>query len=56
MRRIKWVAAEFLTDALNARNLAEGRAVEAIERYNRHIEMCNVSVRLTPVELPGACR
>jgi chromosome segregation ATPase len=41
MRQIKWVAAEFLTDALNARNLAEGRAVEAIERYNRHIEMCN---------------
>lgn len=41
MRQIKWVAAEFLTDALNARNLAEGRAVEAIYRYNRHIEMCN---------------
>lgn len=41
MRQIKWVAVEFLTDALNARNLAEGRAVEAIERYNRHIEMCN---------------
>ncbi len=41
MRQIKWVAAEFLTDALNARNLAEGRAAEAIERYNRHIEMCN---------------
>jgi len=40
-RQIKWVAAEFLTDALNARNLAEGRAVEAIEHYNRHIEMCN---------------
>ena len=41
MRQIKWVAAECLTDALNARALAEARAIEAIERHNRHIESCN---------------
>ena len=41
MRQIKWVAAECLTDVLNARMLAESRAVEAIDRHNRHIEMCN---------------
>ena len=41
MRQIKWVAAECLTDVLNAKMLAEGRATDAIERHNRHIEMCN---------------
>jgi hypothetical protein len=41
LRQIKWVAAECLTDALNARTLAEARATEAIERHNRHIESCN---------------
>ena len=41
MRQIKWVAAECLTDVLNAKLLAESRAVEAIDRHNRHIEMCN---------------
>lgn len=41
MRQIKWLAAECLTDALNARSLAEARAVEAIERHNRHLESCN---------------
>ena len=41
MRQIKWVAAECLTDALNAKMLAEGRAVDAIDRHNRHIELCN---------------
>ena len=41
MRQIKWVAAECLTDALNARMLAESRAVDAIDRHNRHIESCN---------------
>ena len=41
MRQIKWVAAECLTDALNARMLAERRAVDAIDRHNRHIELCN---------------
>lgn len=41
MRQIKWVAAECLTDALNAKTLAESRAVDAIDRHNRHIELCN---------------
>lgn len=41
MSQIKWVAAECLTDALNAKVLAEGRAVDAINRHNRHIELCN---------------
>jgi hypothetical protein len=41
MRQIKWVAAECLTDALNARTHAESRALEAIDRHNRHIELCN---------------
>src|SRR6266446_4604343 len=41
MRQIKWVAAECLTDALNAKTLAESRALEAIDRHNRHIELCN---------------
>jgi hypothetical protein len=41
MRQIKWVAAECLTDALNAKTLAESRAVDAIGRHNRHIELCN---------------
>lgn len=41
MRRIKWIAAECLTDALNAKSIAEERAVEAIERHNRHMESCN---------------
>src|SRR5882724_3397816 len=41
MRQIKWVAAECLTDALNARIIAESRALEAIDRHNRHIELCN---------------
>jgi hypothetical protein len=41
MRQIKWVAAECLTDALNSKTLAESRAVDAIDRHNRHIELCN---------------
>jgi hypothetical protein len=40
-REIKWVAAECLTDAINAKRLADQRALEAIDRHNRHIEMCN---------------
>jgi hypothetical protein len=40
-REIKWVAAECLTDAINAKRIADQRALEAIDRHNRHIEMCN---------------
>ena len=41
MRQIKWAAAECLTDAINAKKLADHGALEAIGHYNRHIEMCN---------------
>ncbi len=41
MRQIKWVAAECLTDAINAKRIADTKALEAIGQYNRHIEMCN---------------
>lgn len=40
-REIKWVAAECLTDAINTKRIADQRALEAIDRHNRHIEMCN---------------
>lgn len=41
MRQIKWVAAECLTDAINAKRMADNKALEAIGQYNHHIEMCN---------------
>jgi hypothetical protein len=41
MRQIKCVAAESLADAINAKRLADAKAMEAIGQYNRHIEMCN---------------
>lgn len=41
MHQIKWTAAECLTDAINAKLIADRRALDAIGQYNRHIEMCN---------------
>ncbi len=41
MHQIKWVAAECLADAINAKRIADYKALEAIEQHNRHIEMCN---------------
>ncbi|MBX9601372.1 MAG: hypothetical protein K2X35_10215 [Bryobacteraceae bacterium] len=41
LRQVKWVAAESLADAINARTLTELRAREAIATHNRHMEMCN---------------
>jgi hypothetical protein len=41
MRQIKHVAAECLADVINAKLLADRRALDAIGTYNRHIEMCN---------------
>ena len=41
MRQIKWVAAECLADAINAKRIADRKAFEAIGQYYRHIEMCN---------------
>ncbi len=44
MHQIKWVAAECLADAINAKMIADHRATDAIEQYNRHIEMCNRTI------------
>jgi hypothetical protein len=41
MRQIKWVAADSFADAINAKRLADHKAMEAIGQYNRHIGMCN---------------
>ncbi len=41
MQQIKRVAAECLADAINAKRIADYRALEAINQHNRHIEMCN---------------
>ena len=41
MQQIKRVAAECITDAINAKRIADRKALEAIHEYNRHIEMCN---------------
>ena len=40
-RQIKWVAAEALAEAINAQRMADAKAFEAIDRHNRHIELCN---------------
>lgn len=54
MRQIKWVAAECLADAINAKRIAEDRALEAIRLYNRHIEQCNRVIESQESGLPGA--
>jgi hypothetical protein len=54
MRQIKWVAAECLADAINAKRIAEDRALEAIGLYNRHIEHCNRVIESQESGLPGA--
>ena len=41
MHQIKWVAAECLTDAINAKKMADHKALDAIGRYNQHVEQCN---------------
>ncbi|MBN9659254.1 MAG: hypothetical protein J0H49_13795 [Acidobacteria bacterium] len=41
MRQIKQVAAESLADAINAKRIADQKALDAVAQYNRHIEMCN---------------
>lgn len=41
LRQVKWIAAEHLTDALNAKRFADTRAMEAIAAHNRHMESCN---------------
>ena len=53
MRQMKWVAAECLADAINAKRIAEDRAKEAIGLYNRHIEHCNRVIENQESGLPG---
>lgn len=54
MRQIKWIAAECLTDAINAKIIAEQKALEAIGHYNSHIESCNRVVEGQESGLPGS--
>jgi hypothetical protein len=41
LQQVKWIAAECLADAINAKLIADQHAFEAIGQYNRHIESCN---------------
>jgi hypothetical protein len=41
MLQIKGVAAECLSDAINAKRIADHKALDAIGRYNQHVEQCN---------------
>lgn len=50
LRQVRWIAAEQLADALNAKHYADTRAMEAITAHNRHMEACN---RVIELELSG---
>jgi len=50
LRQVKWIAAEQLTDVLNAKHYADSHAMEAITAHNRHMEACN---RVIEQELSG---
>jgi hypothetical protein len=50
LRQVKWIAAEQLTDVLNAKHYADKHAMEAINAHNRHMEACN---RVIEQELSG---
>jgi len=54
MRQIKWVAAEYLADAINVKRIAEEKALVAIGQYNRHIDQCNRVIEGQESGLPGA--
>src|SRR5260370_31801566 len=41
MRKIRGVAGDCLTDALNGKTTAGSRAWGETDRHNRHIELCN---------------
>jgi hypothetical protein len=53
MGQIKWLAAACLADALNAKRIAEQKALQAIEHYNRHIAVCNRVIEGEESGLPG---
>ena len=52
MQQTKRVAAKCLTDAINAKLLADHKALEAINQHNRHIEMCNRVIESQQSGLP----
>lgn len=41
LRQVKVIAAESLTDAVNAKLFADAHALEAINAHNRHMDSCN---------------
>ncbi len=41
LRQTKWITAEWLADAINAKQMSDRRAMDAIAAYNRHMESCN---------------
>ncbi len=53
LRQVKVVAAESLSDALNARAFAEAHALEAIETYNRHMDACNRVIESQELGVPA---
>ncbi len=50
--KTKQIATENLTDALNAKSFADQKALEAIDRYNEHIEKCNRAIEAQESGLP----
>ncbi len=52
MHQIKWAAAECLTDAINAKVVADKRAGDALDQYNRHIELCNRAIETNESGIP----
>lgn len=52
MHQIKWAAAECLMDAINAKVIADRRADEALDQYNRHIELCNRAIETNESGIP----
>lgn len=53
MHQVKWVAAECLTDAITAKAIADQRAEDALDQYNRHIELCNRAIETQESGIPG---
>ncbi len=41
LRQTKWITAEWLADAINAKQMSDQRAMDAIAAHNRHMESCN---------------
>lgn len=52
LRQVKVITAEALADALNAKAFADGRALEAIETHNRHMDTCNRVIESQEIGVP----